>query len=295
MATKKEVSIIIPAYNMAWCLPRAIKSCLKQTVKPSEIIIVDDGSTDKTKSVMQKLCLEYPHIEYLSLTKNRGAAVAMMTGVKAAKSRWVAFLDADDELTNDSLALRLAAVANYASPAKLGFVYGDVYVKHGDNLKLIKNKYLSGYQYPYLTQELSLCQQIVMLVDRVKLLKSGYPTATLSYATDDDMLMTLAKESEITYTQNPVAIIHLHQSKSRMSNNLDRVAEGTASLIQKYRKDIIHYHGYGRLFLWHLRLFRRRVEAEKTREHNILYSWILKVLYAALQFFVTKTFDIHWL
>ena len=298
MVSKKiasQVSIVIPSYNMAWCLSRAIKSCLNQSSLPAEIIIVDDCSNDDTSIVVKKLSLKHPLIKYIKLAHNSGAALAMMEGVKAARCDWVAFLDADDELTPDSLSSRLTAISLYPRPTKLGFVYGDVYVQKDSGLKLIKNKHLSGYQYPYLTKELSLCQQIVLLVRRETLLKSGYPTTILPYATDDDMIMSLAKISDITSTMQPVAIIHLHNSTTRMSNNLRQVAQGTKDLIAKYRLDIIHYHGYGRLFLWYLRLFRRYVEAEIQSEHNLVSTFILKLVYQTLQFIVLHTFDIHWL
>lgn len=290
-----NVAIIIPSYNMGWCIARAINSCLKQTVKSPEIIVVDDASTDNTATVVKKLASKHPNIRYIRQEQNMGAAQAMMVGVKAAKSNWVAFLDADDELTPNSLSSRLDVIQKHTYPNKLGFVYGNVYVEVEGGLKLIKNKLISGYQYPYLTKELSLCQQIVVLVRKQYLLDSGYPTVYLPSSTDDDMILTLAKRYEIGYTTDPVAIIHLHDSTSRMTNNLDRVADGTAILIAKYKQDIIHYHGYARLMLWYLRLFRRRLEAEIGRGHNIVTTSFLKVVYQVLQFVVRQSFDIHWL
>ncbi len=290
-----QVSIVIPSYNMGWCLPRAIKSCLKQTVKAKEIIIVDDCSADDTHAIVKHYLTKYPQIKYIRLTHNSGSATAMISGVKAANGDWIAFLDADDELTHDSLSSRLDVISNYSEPDKLGFIYGHVYVQKDSGLKLIKNKLISGYQYPYLTKELSLCQQIVLLVRRETLINSGYPTFILPYATDDDMIMSLAKISEIAYTEKPVAIIHLHESVGRMSNNLKQVAIGTKGLINKYSHDIIQYHGYSRLLLWKIRLLRRYVEAEIQVQHNLLVTFFLKIIYHFLQFIVIHTFDIHWL
>lgn len=289
------VAIVIPSYNMGWCIKRAIKSCLKQTVKSHEIIIIDDASTDDTTKIVKKLIVKYPIITYIRKAANTGTAQAMMIGVKTAKSEWVAFLDADDELTSNSLESRLTIIQNYPNPEKLGFVYGNVYVEMAEEQKLIKNKLISGYQYPYLTKELSLCQQIVMLVRKKHLLATGYPTITLPSSTDDDMLLSLAKDYEIAYTEEPVAIIHLHNSNTRMTNNLDRVADGTAGLIYKYKTDIVKYHGEIRLLLWYLRLFRRRVEVEIGNGHTLVVATILKIIYQILQFIVIKTFEIHWL
>ena len=89
----KDISVIIPCYNSADTLERAIKSILGQTRQPKEILIIDDASTDKTKEVLE------PYRKYITLIKhevNRGAAAARNTGIEAAKGSLVAFLDADD-------------------------------------------------------------------------------------------------------------------------------------------------------------------------------------------------------
>jgi len=89
------ISIIIPTYNRARFLPRAIKSILNQTYQDWELIIVDDGSTDNTKEVVKKY-LKDPRIKYIQ-TENLGAANARNVGVNKAKNNWVTFLDSDDE------------------------------------------------------------------------------------------------------------------------------------------------------------------------------------------------------
>lgn len=88
-----SVSAIIPAYNAERWVGRAIESVLHQTVRPTEIIVVDDGSTDATSKVVRGYgeTIRYFHQE------NAGPAVARNRGVENAASEWVAFLDADDE------------------------------------------------------------------------------------------------------------------------------------------------------------------------------------------------------
>ena len=88
------VSVIIPAYNRADVLPRAIASVLNQTFTDYEIIVVDDGSTDETGSVARNS--DGP-VRVISHELNRGAAAARNTGIRAAIGAYVAFLDSDDE------------------------------------------------------------------------------------------------------------------------------------------------------------------------------------------------------
>jgi glycosyltransferase involved in cell wall biosynthesis len=88
-----DVTVVIPAYLRAQSLGKAIESGIKHAQVPAEIIVVDDCSTDKTGEVCKGFG---DKIRYLRHSENRGAAAARNTGVRAASSEWIAFLDADD-------------------------------------------------------------------------------------------------------------------------------------------------------------------------------------------------------
>ena len=87
-------SIVIPAYNRAKFLPRAINSVLKQDVSNWELIIVDDGSTDETGKIAKQY--NDRRIKYV-YQENKGEAGARNTGIKNAKATYICFLDSDDE------------------------------------------------------------------------------------------------------------------------------------------------------------------------------------------------------
>ncbi len=91
-------TVIIPTYNRADVLPRAIESVLNQTVQDFELIIVDDGSTDATRSVVQRYARTDERIRYIEHETNRGVAAAQNTGIDAATGEYVTFLGSDDEL-----------------------------------------------------------------------------------------------------------------------------------------------------------------------------------------------------
>ena len=114
------VSVIIPVYNGARYLAAAIESVLAQTVKPDEIIVVDDGSTDATPAIM----VSYrKHIIGLNQA-NRGAASAMNRGVAAATGTLLAFLDADDLWEPNKTEIQLCAlVADPSLDAVFGLVH----------------------------------------------------------------------------------------------------------------------------------------------------------------------------
>jgi glycosyltransferase involved in cell wall biosynthesis len=87
------VSVIVPAYNAERWIGRAIASVLRQTVRPAEIIVVDDGSTDGTADVVRK---HGTTIRYFR-QQNSGPSLARNRGLQEATGEWIALLDADDE------------------------------------------------------------------------------------------------------------------------------------------------------------------------------------------------------
>ena len=92
MNNGSSVSVIIPAYNVGQYLAAAINSALQQVHLPDEIIVVDDGSTDKTPEVAKSFG---DRVKYLR-QENAGPAAARNLGLREAKCEWVAFLDGDD-------------------------------------------------------------------------------------------------------------------------------------------------------------------------------------------------------
>jgi glycosyltransferase involved in cell wall biosynthesis len=92
-----DVSVVIPTYNRADLLPRAIDSALAQTAPPVEIIIVDDGSTDDTPAVVMRYAERHAGRVRSLRIPNGGVARARNAGIAAARSQWVALLDSDDE------------------------------------------------------------------------------------------------------------------------------------------------------------------------------------------------------
>jgi hypothetical protein len=94
-----NVSIVIPTFNCAPFVAEAIESALGQTLPPREVIVVDDGSDDRTEQVIARFNNEIVFLKQ----PNRGVAVARNRGLDLAQSDWVMFLDADDRLAPDAV------------------------------------------------------------------------------------------------------------------------------------------------------------------------------------------------
>lgn len=98
------VSVIIPAFNVAGCLDRAIDSVLAQTLADFEIIVVDDASSDTTADLVRRRAAGDSRIRLLQNSTNSGPSVARNRGIAAARSDWIAILDADDAYEPERLA-----------------------------------------------------------------------------------------------------------------------------------------------------------------------------------------------
>lgn len=100
------VSIVVPVYNAARVLDETISSVKDQSYKDTELILVDDGSCDESRQVIEKhLC---DRIKLLDNRFGKGAAGARNTGIDAATGRYIAFIDADDKWMRDKLSRQIA-------------------------------------------------------------------------------------------------------------------------------------------------------------------------------------------
>lgn len=97
--------MVLPTYNRAGLLSRAIHSVLKQTYADFELLIVDDGSTDVTPTVVQEF--RDPRLRYLPLGSNLGPSAARNAGIEAARGELLAFQDSDDEWLPEKLELQV--------------------------------------------------------------------------------------------------------------------------------------------------------------------------------------------
>lgn len=121
------VSVVVPTYNRAHLLGRSIRSVLNQTYQDFEIIVIDDASTDNTEELIMSLGNE--QIRYIRHEKNKGAAAARNTGIKAARGSFIAFQDSDDEWLPEKLEKQMKVFKT--SQEEVGMVYSDMWRQHG--------------------------------------------------------------------------------------------------------------------------------------------------------------------
>ena len=145
------VSIIIPTYNTARYLEEAVNSALGQTYKNKEIIVVDDGSTDNTREILD-VYIRKGVIKYI-YQKNKGLAGARNTGIMSARGEYVALLDADDLFKLDKVEKQLRYLNNCPD---CDFCYCDVLLfqdNRPNKFFRYDYKYYSGSIFKYLLRQ----------------------------------------------------------------------------------------------------------------------------------------------
>ena len=126
--TEPAVSVVLPTYNRAPLLGRALRSVLGQSYGDFEVLVIDDGSTDETAGVVA--AVGDPRVRYVRLARNTGAGAARNVGIRMSRGKFLAFQDSDDEWLPSKLAKQMSAFGR--GPSGLGVVYSDMQRVWGD-------------------------------------------------------------------------------------------------------------------------------------------------------------------
>jgi succinoglycan biosynthesis protein ExoO len=108
-----SVSVIVPAYNAASFITRALESVLSQGPLLHEVLVVDDASTDDTVEVVKRIASNDDRVRLIQLSTNQGPGGARNFGIVAANAEWIAILDADDSFLPNRLAYLLEHAYRY--------------------------------------------------------------------------------------------------------------------------------------------------------------------------------------
>lgn len=104
-----KVSIIMPSYNYALYIKKAIESVLNQTYKNWELIIIDDASTDNSLNVIKEYIKKDSRVKLIINEKNLGLCSSLKKAIKFADGEWIAFLESDDEFLPESIEEKIKA------------------------------------------------------------------------------------------------------------------------------------------------------------------------------------------
>jgi glycosyltransferase involved in cell wall biosynthesis len=225
-----SVSLVIPTFNHVRLIGEAIESALAQTLGDVEILVVDDGSTDDTPSLLTR----YAGRVRVIRQDNRGLPAARNRGLAAARGTYVAFLDADDVLAPTKLAEQRSVLES--APA-LGWTYCDVRIETVATGAAVTASERFGYaaraRDGWLFSELihgNFIPAIAPLVRRTALEAAGGFDESLTALEDWDLWLRLSLIAEARYTPAVLATYRVQPhgmsaDRSRMDRNRFRVLD----------------------------------------------------------------------
>lgn len=231
---KKTVSAVIPSYNREKTIRRCIDSVLRQTYEVSEIIVVDDGSSDRTLEI---LATEYKENVKVIKQPHKGAQAARNAGIRAAKGEYIAFLDSDDEWTEKKIELQMQALERKPDAV----VCGNGYVVQDGRKKIWRMLGHSGYVYKMiLVSPFALFQAII--TKKENLLKIGLLDENVPSYQEWDTAIMLSKVCEFVFLDKPLFIYYLHDGET-ISKDKRRDIDGLEYVCRKHKYEILEQYG----------------------------------------------------
>ncbi|SFG32874.1 glycosyltransferase family 2 protein [Pontibacter chinhatensis] len=236
------VSIIIPVYNRAAVIERALQSVHEQTYKTLEVIVIDDCSTDATQEIVKGFADK--RIVYYRLKKNSGAATARNNGIRLARGSYISFLDSDDVLEPQFVEKSLAKIEN--SSPDCGFVWtGCRRVKNEHGELSIKEEIWRPQiiESPYITFLHGLHIGIgcgLTFKSEVFHRSKFYFDEELKAAEDTDFFLRVSQS--YSFDVVPDCLITIHQeAEDRLSLSYEKNAKAYEKIISKHGHKIENY------------------------------------------------------
>lgn len=224
------VSVIIPTYNRADCICAGIDSVLAQTYKDYEVIVVDDGSTDNTKQVLQPY-IDRNRIEYI-YQKNAGCAAARNSGIRISRGEWIAFLDSDDRWHPEYLECQMKCLERLSTKVSIANVSPD-YKGKNDSVGQHNNLELRDDNFQFVSDplEITLVRNELtvtlqgMVIERKLIEQLGGFDERVFWASDRRFILRLATATPFAYLNQKLVILDRTPERERLTKDLSHKAQ----------------------------------------------------------------------
>ena len=213
-----SVSVIIPTYNRASTLARALDSVFAQTERPLEVIVIDDGSEDETKTLIER---DYPEVIYLSQT-NSGVSHARNSGIRQAKGEWLALLDSDDSWLPQKLQLQMASLK--LSPQLRVCHTDEIWIRNGTRVNPMNKHAKQGGQIFKNCLPLCVISPSAALIHHTVFQEYGLFDTNLPACEDYDLWLRICANEAVDFVDKPLVVKYGgHQDQlSRKHWGMDR-------------------------------------------------------------------------
>lgn len=221
------ISVIIPAYNAERTILETITSVQQQTFSDFEIIVINDGSTDRTLELLESIKDE--RIKIFSY-ENGGLAAARNRGISHATGEFIAFLDADDMWTADKLELQLLALQKHPE-AGVVYSWSQFMDEKGKLTYVVDDRLIEGYVYEKLLINNFLNNGSCVLIRRQAIESVGEFDSACKGCEDWDFYLRLAVDWHFVLVPKPQIIYR--QSSNSMSSKVEAMEAGAMITIEK--------------------------------------------------------------
>lgn len=241
------VSIILPTYNRAYCIRRAVDSVLCQTWPQWELIVVDDGSSDDTEEIIAAYAAADNRVRYHRQPNNRGVSAARNEGIRLARHEYIAFQDSDDVWHADKLEKQMQV---FGEIPEIGLVYCAMQGTRQDGSAVripdssIDRKFLCGNLYGLLLQG-NVIDAPTAVIRKSSVEKCGGFDESLSCLEDWELFLRIAGEYEIGYTDEVLVDSDIHNEG--VSSHAGGYFEARCRMIAMHRKALLKYGLFDRV------------------------------------------------
>ena len=206
-----KVSVIIPAYNRGNLIIKSIKSVLNQTFKNLEVIVIDDGSSDNTEHLVNKITDK--RLKYVKLSSNKGSSNARNIGIKNANGQFISFQDSDDIFYPNKIEKQLKNIINRNSIldfCKINVIYNSTYNYLIPN-KRQENSILKGDIFNELISRGNFISTQSMLI-RTNYMKKHLFDIDMPRLQDYDVILGMIPKVKISYTKEVLVDLHIQNN-----------------------------------------------------------------------------------
>ncbi len=193
-----RVSVIIPTYNRADTISRALNSVFNQTYPADEVIVVDDGSSDNTADGIRQ---QYPTVTLIEQT-NKGVSAARNTGIKSAANDWIALLDSDDEWLPDKLKTIDHMRKQY--PDEILFHSDEIWIRRGVRVNPMNKHNKYGGSIFHHCLPLCVISPSAAVIKRSLFDRVGFFNETLPACEDYDLWLRVCHRFPVFYIDQPL-------------------------------------------------------------------------------------------
>ena len=218
--TDATVSVVIPTFNRASVISRALESVFLQTRAPDEILVVDDGSTDNTA---ERVRAEFPGVRLIE-QENRGVSAARNAGIRAATGTWIALLDSDDEWLAEKLDRQLRAVAANIEANTVLCHTDEIWIRRGRRVNPMKKvRKHGGHIFEHCLPLCVISPSSVLLHRRLFETVGGFDE-DLPACEDYDLWLRVTARFPVLFLDEPLIVKHggHHDQLSRRTWGMDR-------------------------------------------------------------------------